>query len=274
MKNNIERLAYELLACVFLFCITGCMSQDGLQDGLKAKADADQDAKSMHTVLGTPIVPPSCDTVLIPVGIDSNFLQERMAYGISGGWSSSGFISSMGSGSYFVSGKFFDTGTIHWNNVVFYDKKTQQTHLLLDWRAVICEYLGPNSDAAGKPAKPPQYFLFAIADADTNKDGIINEKDALSLYVSDPSGHKITRVSPAGTHFEKVIFDDTNDHALYVQISIDSNHDGQFSPNDENVILLVDPLKPSEGMPMVGDQLKDQAFRIVAASKDLAGGNK
>ena len=265
MKINTKQFACGLLACILLFCITGCMNQDGM----KANTGADEDSEAMQTTLGTPIVPPSCGTVLIPLRTDSS---QRMVYGgISSGWTSASWL---GTGSYFVSGNFLDSGDIYWNNVVFFDKKNQQSHLLLDWRAVICRYLIPHLDEPGTPSKPPQYFLFAIADADTNKDGVINEQDALCLYVSDPSGYKITRVTPAGTHFENVAFDDTNDHALYVQITPDSNHDGKFTENDAKVILLVDPLNPSEGTPVVSDQLKHQAFKIVAASKDSSGGNK
>jgi hypothetical protein len=265
MKNNTNRFACGLLACILPFCITGCMNQDGM----KANTGADDATQAMKTMLGTPIVPPSCDTVLIPLRTDSS---KQMIYGgISSGWYSTSWL---GTGSYSVSGDFLDSGAIYWNNVVFFDKKNQQSRLLLDWRAVICQYLIPHSDTPSTPPKPPQYFLFAIADADTNKDGVINGQDALCLYVSDPSGHKITRVTPADTHFETAVFDDTNDHALYVEITLDSNHDGKFTENDATVILLVDPLNPSEGTPVVSDQLKRQAFKSFTASKDSSGGNK
>ena len=241
-----------------LLAVAGCMDQP---EGLKAKADANSDNKSLWPAFGSAIAPRNSEVVLIPFGVDSNESLNRLSYGgISSGFVSSAY-SSVDSYSYSASGDFFDTGQIHWNNVVFYNKKTGQSHLLLDRRAVIGRYMAPY-DPDNKEVQRPQYFLFAIADADTNGDGLINENDALSLYVSDASGQGLTRVTPPMTHFEGVVTD-PDDHTLYVQIRLDAKGYHNFTADDPTTFLHVDPLHPAEGTPVFANDLRQRAFRIV-----------
>jgi hypothetical protein len=240
VANFIPRIG----AVFLLLAAVGCMSQP---EELKAKADTNSE-------FGSPIAPPNSNTVLIPFAIDSQ------SYGLSVGYISTG-ASSERYGSVSGSGDFFDIWQTHWNNVVFYDKKTLETHLLLDRNALISRFIAPHNQD-DKKNLPPQYFLFAIADTDTNGDGAINENDALILYVSDVAGRTLTRVTPLMTHFEDVVTD-PDDNALYVRIKIDAKGDHDFSGNDPTTILRVDPMHPVEGKPITADELRQRAFHIV-----------
>jgi len=247
--------SHAILA-LLLFSTIGCANPP---EGITAKPDPNSDKTAFWPVYGAPISLPGSQTLLIPLGIDSYDAVNRVSFGLSSGFVSGG--SSMSGGWFSTSGPDFDSGNIHWNNVVFYDTKTGESHLLLDRRAVICRYIAPQVQDQ-KVAKAPRYLLFAIADSDTNGDGVINEKDALILYVCDPSGHNLIPVTPAMTQFQNVTAD-ADDSAIYVQIAFNVRSDHQASADDPTRVLRIDPLHPAMGKPIFDDELTKKAFHIV-----------
>lgn len=77
-----------------------------------------------------------------------------------------------------------------------------------------------------------QIMVYTLVDADTNKDGKINQNDIRSLYLSTTSGTKFTKIS---TDFREVI--DWNiieaQNRLYFRCIEDVNKNGAFDKNDK-----------------------------------------
>ena len=77
-----------------------------------------------------------------------------------------------------------------------------------------------------------QIMVYTLVDADTNKDGKINQNDIRSLYLSTTSGTKLTKIS---TDFQEVI--DWNiieaQNRLYFRCIEDMNKNGAFDKNDK-----------------------------------------
>ena len=75
-------------------------------------------------------------------------------------------------------------------------------------------------------------MVYTLVDADTNKDGKINQNDIRSLYLSTTSGTKFTKIS---TNFQEVI--DWNiieaQNRLYFRCIEDRNKNGAFDKNDK-----------------------------------------
>ena len=75
-------------------------------------------------------------------------------------------------------------------------------------------------------------MVYTLVDADTNKDGKINQNDIRSLYLSTTSGTKFTKIS---TNFQEVI--DWNiieaQNRLYFRCIEDVNKNGAFDKNDK-----------------------------------------
>ena len=77
-----------------------------------------------------------------------------------------------------------------------------------------------------------QILVYLIADADTNKDGKLDTNDIKSLYLSDISGQRFTKIS---TDVQEVldwkIIDSKN--RLYFRAVEDTNKNGKFDKNDK-----------------------------------------
>ncbi len=77
-----------------------------------------------------------------------------------------------------------------------------------------------------------QIMVYTLVDADTNKDGEINQNDIRSLYLSTTSGKEFTKIS---TDFQEVI--DWNiieaQNRLYFRSIEDVNKNGAFDKNDK-----------------------------------------
>jgi hypothetical protein len=97
-----------------------------------------------------------------------------------------------------------------------------------------------------------QTLLYLLADADTNKDGKLETNDIRSLYLSDISGSRFTKIS---TDVQEVldwkIIESKN--RLYYRSIEDTNKNGKFDKNDKvhynYVNLLEKDWKASEFMP-------------------------
>ena len=77
-----------------------------------------------------------------------------------------------------------------------------------------------------------QIIVYTLVDADTNKDGKINQNDIKSLYLSTSSGEKFTKLSE---EFQELI--DWNiieaQNRLYFRCIEDINKNGAFDKNDK-----------------------------------------
>lgn len=80
-------------------------------------------------------------------------------------------------------------------------------------------------------ASKKQIMVYTMADMDTNKDGKIDANDIRSLYVSEISGEKLTKISP---ELEELV--DWNlvesKNRLYFRTIEDTNKNGEFDKND------------------------------------------
>src|SRR5579859_624683 len=143
-----------------------------------------------------PIAVPHSDFLAIPFSMYVPASQKAQQFELSSGFGSySGSFGSVSFGKSF--GGFISSQSVHWNNVIFLDKKTGTSHLLLDHKAVITAAHFPDPD---KPATGSHNcLLFAIAEADTNGDGYINSEDAVLLYSADLDGTHLTRLTPPNT---------------------------------------------------------------------------
>ncbi|WP_306353886.1 hypothetical protein [Flavobacterium sp. '19STA2R22 D10 B1'] len=76
-----------------------------------------------------------------------------------------------------------------------------------------------------------QILVYSIVDKDTNRDGKLNANDVKSLYISDISGLKFTKLSPE--YHELIdwnVIEATN--RLYFRTIEDTNKNGEFDKND------------------------------------------
>jgi hypothetical protein len=113
-------------------------------------------------------------------------------------------------------------------NLKFQEIGSDSIHSLTDKPILIQNvmYLKSVSDKAKQ-----QVLVYSLADLDTNKDGKLDENDIKSLYISEISGKRFTKVS---VDFQELI--DWNviesRNRLYFRTIEDTNKNGQFDKND------------------------------------------
>lgn len=226
-----------------------------------AHAQANNEPGTSRTQFGAPILLEGSNTVLVPFGGDGLFIPGKLALGpafflsdsLSGGVGSPVPVTSA-----LALGSCFDSGEMHWNNAIVYDAQGRQSRLLLNRRATILHFYAPRSE----PAHDAAYLLFAIADNDTNQDGVIDDHDAVVLYVSDAAGRSLAAVTPPDAHFNSVTFTSRAD-SLYAQISTDPESTHKFTGANPVQMLRIDPLHPAVGAPIWTDDLPQQALHLV-----------
>lgn len=84
-----------------------------------------------------------------------------------------------------------------------------------------------------------EVLVYSISDIDTNKDGKLDSNDIRSLYISDISGEKFTKITP---DYQELI--DWNlmevQNRLYVRTIQDSNKNGDFDKDDAVFYYFID----------------------------------
>lgn len=113
-------------------------------------------------------------------------------------------------------------------NVKFQEIKSDSLHALTDKPVMIqsISYLKSQADKTKQ-----QTLVYLLADADTNKDNLIDTNDIQTLYLSDVSGGRFTKIS---ADFQEVIDWNVIDskNRLYFRTIDDTNKDGAFDRND------------------------------------------
>mgnify|MGYP000724526918 FL=1 len=113
-------------------------------------------------------------------------------------------------------------------NLKFQKTDSDSIHTLTDKPALIltATYLQSVSDRAKK-----QIMVYTMYDTDTNRDGKLDTSDIKSLYLSDISGSRFTKIS---ANFQELIdwslIESKN--RLYFRTVEDTNKNGQFDKND------------------------------------------
>lgn len=147
------------------------------------------------------------------------------------------------------------------NNIIFYNKKNDETHLLLQKPAIISQFYFPHYDKEYTGEK--YYFiLLGIREDDTNLDGYINNDDAETVYLSDLAGRNMFRITPDNTQLVDWFIDMSTKNIL-MKVRFDTNKDKKFNYYDEIEILKTSIDKPIEGKKIIGKEIKANIKKIL-----------
>jgi hypothetical protein len=93
-------------------------------------------------------------------------------------------------------------------NLIVRNSRSNEQRLLLSAPAQVFGISAPPEDCKPEHSNVPcDALLLSIRDTDANKDGLLDEKDPVSLYVADPDLHALHRVSPEGWEVRNWIWD-------------------------------------------------------------------
>lgn len=133
-------------------------------------------------------------------------------------------------------------------NVIVRNADDNSMHLLLKENAVIQSVEYPQPPAKNEYGKneedfPPAGTLYwEIAFEDGNNDGVIDEKDDLGAYLSDPDGSRLERITPAQSRVLEKSYDRKR-NLLMMRILRDTNDDKVLDEKDKPSLIEVDVAK-------------------------------
>lgn len=194
------------------------------------------------------------DYFIVPVTLEKKKLGEERSFSQVQKVSSYDSYGSSG-GSFYGSGPYY--------NLVFIHKKTGETKPLLQKKGFIEGVYFPEKDYRDKAKVTPLTFLlYRIATTDTNQDGVLNGKDALTGYTSNVDGTNLVQITPENTKMDGWRYD-SEAKTLFVKVVNDSNKDNKFKWDDTEALLAVDVLIPKVGKEVISEDIKSKISMIL-----------
>lgn len=128
----------------------------------------------------------------------------------------------------------------YWN-LLFYNAKTEETHLLTQNKMKILDILGQYERGRIFIKLSKNQLLYKIQDIDFNKDKKLNFEDPAFLFVSDLNGRNLQRLSPKNEDVQDLKFLPIWNRTEFLMITLrDTNKDLKFDAKDEEVWYKVE----------------------------------
>lgn len=148
-----------------------------------------------------------------------------------------------------------------YNNIIFYNKRSDSTHLLLEKPAIISKFYFPYYDE-NYVGEKFWFLIYGIHDHDSNADGYINSDDAEVVFMSDLSGENKTQITPENTQLIDW-FVDNDSKTLLLKVRKDSNKDNLFNYYDEIEIFKTSIDNPGMGSQIINQDLRNNIHEIL-----------
>lgn len=209
-------LSLSLTALFVLSCKKEVEPPKLIYEGTPKTAGETSTDSSQVAIADLPIQMPGTKILIHPIG-NYRIVNKKSRYGSS---------SDLGSFKISNNNEFEITGFL--TSIKFQSIDSDSIYALTDKKVLIqtATYLKSISDKTKK-----QLIVYTLTDGDTNRDGLLNENDIKSLYISDISGLRFTKIS---AELEELI--DWNllesKNRLYFRTIEDTNKNGQFDNND------------------------------------------
>ncbi len=127
--------------------------------------------------------------------------------------------------------RFGHAGSVRWHNAIVRDLNTGEQWPILGRRGVIGQWqVIPIQPDPNKPPVSRALVFVAVLD-DTNRDGLLDDRDARVAILTDADGRNPRVVTPADAHVWATLYDPSQDN-LYFQVARDITGDGQVTVTD------------------------------------------
>ena len=255
--------AVLILVIIVLFDSKKSPVQDGLRLAVNDSSKINESKKQQVLVYGDYMDLDNTDYLLIPLGMKTIEDREDRLLKIK---SSEDYSSETNTGSYrSYKYNFYSLDFGNCNNIIFYNKKSDETHLLLQKPTVISKFYFPHYEKE-YTGKKYWFILLGIGEDDTNADGYINNEDAEKVYIADLSGENMTQITPDNTQLEDWYIDMSTNNIL-MKVRFDSNNDEKFDYYDEIEILKTSIDTPAQGKQIINVEIKNNIKKILGQIK-------
>jgi hypothetical protein len=254
--------AVIILFFMFVFEINKRSEEEGLRLVTNDSTETNNDRKQKVLVYGDYKDLDSTDYLLIPLGMKTLESQKNMqAKTASASDDNSSGITTYQNFKY----NFYSLDFEDCNNIIFYNKQTEETHLLLQKPAIISKFYFPFYSRESTEKKY-RFILVATHEDDSNTDGYINTEDAERVYVADLSGANMIQINPDNTQLMDWYIDSTTNNIL-MKVRYDSNNDHRFNYYDDVEILKTKIDNLAEGRAIINNEIKSNIQSILKKIK-------
>lgn len=166
-------------------------------------------------------------------------------------------------------------------NLIFYHKKTGESHLLLKNKALIDRYETlfndpPAATSENPPATTPrqpktetkktaflkQFRLFHLIDQDTNDNKRFDREDAIVGYLYNFTDKSLKQITPPNTQVLKWTLNDSQDE-LFITVRKDSDGNRKFTQEDELDFVRVNLNNPTIGTGLISQEIRSTLETIL-----------
>ena len=150
----------------------------------------------------------------------------------------------------------------YWN-IIFYDSKTSEKHLITNSKVLISNYTdnyGFSSSGANQNSidmsSSKKYLFYSIRNFDANKNGKIDLSDPEYLFVSDRKGFNLKQLSPEKTHLVNWDYI-ASSNKIMMNVLNDDNGDKNWDEKDPLITYVYDMNSNLPAKLIFDDRYKD-----------------
>lgn len=146
--------------------------------------------------------------------------------------------------------------SVRYTNIIFHNKFSGKSHLLLDKKSLITEF--GFVELSEENNKDVSFLILSIVDKDTNEDGYLNWNDAEIGYLyNNISGKKLQQIIPQNSNVSKWHFNHKS-KTVFLEIIKDINKNNKFTTQKEASFLKVSVDKPGIGTEIISNDIELQ----------------
>ena len=145
----------------------------------------------------------------------------------------------------------------YWN-IIFYNSKTRQYHLLSDRKMVIGNYdYKYGSGINENISQTINHIFYTVRTDDFNKDKRLTDQDPEYLFVSDKFGNNFKQISPTGYNLTNWKFIKSTNKVI-LTVGKDSDKNNKFDNSDEITTFEIELDKETEAKEIFTDDFKNK----------------
>jgi hypothetical protein len=145
-------------------------------------------------------------------------------------------------------------------NIIFFNGKTNDYHLLSDKKMIIRNYNSKYSSTGNDNAdigRTSRYIFYSITCDDFNKDKKLTDQDPDYLFVTDKEGNNFRQISPANYDLKNWQFIESLNKVL-LTVKKDSDNNNKFDEKDEVTAFEVEIDKGTEPKEIFSTDFKNK----------------
>ena len=143
----------------------------------------------------------------------------------------------------------------YWN-IIFYNSKTKEYHLLSERKMIIGNYdykYGDNDNIS----HTTNHIFYTVRTDDFNRDKKLTDQDPQYLFISDKFGNNFRQISPTNYNLNNWKYIKSSNKVI-MTVGKDSNKNIEFDNSDEITTFEIELDKGTEAKEVFGDDFKNK----------------